>query len=263
MSRGSTFILYRKYNDFKLSDEEYNKVVDLYVDHENKEDSWKENKKPVDRTTVDLPVIMNLKPFTEHYIDPVTGYNTAKQADPKTDEIRFEQNSYFTRDDHCHCDRLLSWSFGSGFDCLTEHFGLQNYTYSRSCMILDKETASKIRDAADYLLNGKWTKNEPSNEFVRILADGYCCNSYFKYMNRNKRKNLDKLDFEQNGYKVHIECPKKPKSEDDEDYYDDEDEEILYWLSRVKSIMDAYLDPDDSESYHKTSNLVMTYEWWG
>lgn len=278
MSRGSTFTLYRAYNNFKIDDESRSKLLENYYSYNKKHDwggTWGEEnlteekkaeitKEKERRWREDVPIVMNL--------DFSPDYDWERSGKTKTlAEFRNRRYTNFVLNDGRFCDELLSWDFCSGFDCLIEHFHLNYCNFKDNSVIIDKGTAKEMLAAIEYLLNGVWDDSIEAtmhNPWIKIFANGGNCDSYWKYVYRNSgrgcRKNIFK--FSGDGINVVVKIPKAKKDGDEDDLYENElsesDESMEIYFRSAANALRAFLETDDY-SYSGETELVLVYSAWG
>lgn len=278
MSRGSTFTLYRAYNNFKISDICRSNIIAAYHDY-NKEHDWgyglgedlpnSEREKIVSerekRWTEDIPIVLNMDFSKDYDFD---------KEEKFTDVDEYRKNNYSNfalRDDGRMCDKLLEWNFNSSFDCLIEHYNLNYYNFRDNAVIIPKEDAKEMLSAIEYLLGEKWDdsiEKSMNNPWIKIFSEGGNCDSYWKYVYRHRydsRKNTYK--FSENGVKVTVSFPnsKKHKECEEEDYraeLSESNETAEFYMRNTANALRAFLE-SDNWSYGNETELVLVYSSWG
>lgn len=281
MSRGTTLTLYKKY-DYKMNNTDFKSVVKKYAEN-NKEHDYSPKKKSMKEYSKDIPIIMNINPFlskscydekTKTWFDP----RPAKTIDT----IKNNAISYVDSRDKMYCERMMEWSFGSSFDCLVELYNIGQYNYSGCAVEIDEATAQKMLEAINYILSGNWSDNIESalnNSFINTFTTGYSCDSYWKYVYRNKNSNKKVFSIKKDGYDITIKCPDKKDDSNDDEYYAETEESnssiehslnlfkyglttFLYsdnWLRPENTSNNQWFGYDDKENY----KYILIYEYWG
>ena len=106
-----------------------------------------------------------------------------------------------------------------------------------------------------------------NNPWIKIFSEGGNCDSYWKYIYRNRNKGrIDKIHLSGNGIKVTVTLPKNgKKSEEDEEYaaeLNESNENIEYYLRNVANALRAFIE-SDNWSYEDDTELVLEYNAWG
>lgn len=284
MSRGTTLTLYKKFN-LKMDKTAYKEVINKYA-VENKSFDYSPKKKPMSEYAKDIPIIMDIDAFRKDNIyDEET--KTWKENKPENTIENLKNRVVGSVDsrDQMYCEKMMEWSFGSSFDCLIDHFNIGHGGFKDNVVEITTETAQKMLDAINYILGGEWNDNvarSMDNPYIKIFTEGYHCDSYWKYVNRNKNRPIKTFKIKQDGYDITIKCPsdKVKKSEDDiecENEINESNESIEYFLDTFRSGLSAFLksdnwnrysehDKDNSEGwlgYNKEYKYVLTYEYWG
>lgn len=281
MSRGTTLTLYKKY-DLKMNGPEFKSVVKKYALY-NKEHDYSKTKKPMKKYEKNIPIIMNINPFSSY---SVYDENTKKWVDvrpPKTiDVIRNNAISHVDSRDKMYCERMMDWSFGSSFDCLVDLYNIGNYSFSGCSIEIEEDTARKMLEAINYIRSGNWSDSAEAamnNPFVTTFTTGYNCDSYWKYVYRNKSKSKKVFNLSKDGYDITIKCP-VTKTENEEFEYIEEMEEsnrtIEYSLDMFRNGLTTFLNADNTNRpYDSAKNpwlgydtyenykYVLIYEYWG
>lgn len=282
MSRGSTFTLYRAYNDFKISDKWRSKLLAAYHDF-NKKHDWgcslsddlpenERNKILAEkeaRWTEDVPLVMNLD-FNADY-----SFDREKEYGDDVEKYRNKKYTNFVlRDDNRFCDKLLEWDFGSSFDCLIEHYHLNYYDFQNSAVIIKKEDAKEMLSAIEYLLGGKWDDSieiAMNNPWIKIFSDGGNCDSYWKYVYRHRFDAKKKtFKFSDGGVEVTVKVPtnnsKKSKDDEDDEAYlaelSESNDTAEFFMRNTANALRAFLE-SDNWSYGNETELVLVYSAWG
>lgn len=281
MSRGSTFTLYRAYNNFKINEETKNKILTAYHDFNKKHDwyhdgAFNENlteeekdkikREREERWTNDIPIVLNLD-FNENY-----NWDSSKNSDNETiSEYRNRKYAnYALKDDGRYCDKLLEWNFTSGFDCLIEHFGLNYCTFDRNSVIISIEDAKEMLTAVEYLLGGKWDdslERSMNNKWIKIFSDGGNCDSYWKYVYRHKISKNGKIHkFSDNGVEVTVSIPSSNNNDEEDDYSfaetSESNEAMEFYLRNTANALRAFIE-SDNWSYGNETELILVYSSWG
>ena len=174
---------------------------------------------------------------------------------------------YFLRDERTWCDKLLEWNFISGFDPLILHFNLSYYGYANSSMLISSSLANEMLSAIEYILGGvrdDRIARTMHNDFISVFTDGYNCNSYWKYVYRNKLSSKSgTLRFRERGCEVSVKLPRNKKRDDTYDRELQEgDSEIEYWLETFADGLRAFLKSDNWRS-ESDERLILEYSCWG
>lgn len=231
MSSGSYFTLYRKYTTCKISSDELNKLIKMYVD-ENKNKLFGENRTEKE-ISKDIPIILN--PFFE------TKKSICDKTVDKNDRSIISQRNMFNKilaKDGSYLDELLVWYFNSSFTCLKNEWNMNSYQWSNSKKIIDIPMAEFMLQGCNYLLNGNWSDEFErilNNKWINIFAKGDDINSYWKYIFRNDKKSLKEIDNENN-------------------------EEIEIQLSQVKNALETFLTSEVNNPYYNCpTELMLVY----
>lgn len=284
MSRGSTFTLYRAYNNFKIDETRQSQLRASYYDF-NKKHDWgcslndglteSEKSKIIaereKRWTEDIPLVMNMN-FTADY-----NFEHDSKNCKTLEQYRNRKYANFVlRDDGRFCDMLLDWDFNSSFDCLIEHYNLNYCNFRDRAVIITKEDAKEMLSAIEYLLGGRWDdaiETTMNNPWIRVFSSGGNCDSYWKYVYRHRdaaKKTTYK--FSDSGVEVTVNIPKcnSKKTEDGDEEYDESylaelsesNETVEYNMRNAANALRAFLE-SDNWSYGNETELVLVYSSWG
>ena len=282
MSRGSTFTLYRAYNNFKIDDSLRSNLLSAYHDF-NKKHDWgcslsddipddEKNKLLAEREkrwTDDIPLVMNLD------FNPDYNFDHDMKDGESLESYRSRKYANFVlRDDGRFCDKLLEWDFNSGFDCLIEHYHLNYCNFRDNSVIITKEDAKEMLSAIEYLLGGKWDDTiemAMNNHWIKIFSDGGNCDSYWKYVYRHRDVAKKKTyKFSEGGVEVAVNVPncgsKNTENEDDNEAYlaelSESNETAEFYMRNTANALRAFLE-SDNWSYGNETELVLVYSSWG
>ena len=200
MSSGSYFTLYRKYKT-AASKEEIADIVKRYV-QEGKENGL--TSKTDEELAADLPLVLDPKIGIK---ESVYDEQTKSWKDVRDYSIAGRRANYLKilREDNSYLDELLTWNFNSSFTCLKDEWSMQAYTWSGSQHVIDKNTATLMLQACNYLLSGNWSDEVErilDNKWIKIFADGNDCCSYWKYVYRNNKKALREIENDEDSSEV-------------------------------------------------------------
>lgn len=225
MSSGSYFIIYRKHNKKKVSDDVLNALKEEYRKSNNSSFSAVQNK-----DLDDFPVLMN--------------------SSFKVDA--FDENDcsvWYDKDGHVY-DKLLEFHFGSSFTCLKDKFRTNAYKYSESSVIISRNEAEKMLQAIEYVLSEEYSKRFEDildNEYVDIFGRGFSPYDE-RFIKSHGKIYIDK------------ECDSWTASIGDYQWnveIEESDNDVKSNLKRMRSCLRAFLD---AESYEWNGHeLVLEY----
>lgn len=225
MSSGSYFTIYRKTSRSVQADvleavrEEYRKSNASSLSTSSSEDKD------------DFPVLMN------------TNFKSELQ------EIDERCNEYIDKDGVVH-EKLLDFHFGSSFTCLKDKFRTNPYKFSESSLIISRDEAEKMLQAAEYVLSENYSKKFEdilSNEYVELFGRGL---SAFDDRFREKTQRIY-IDKEGRGWTVSFGDSQWAAE------IAEEDDDARFNLKRVCSCIRAYLDAETYE--YNGMSLVLEY----
>lgn len=280
MSCGTTLTLYKKYN-LKMDDAEFDALVQKYAEHGKSTDSWRTSGDiPLSEYAKDLPIAMELDPFRQdgRYDEETKSWIDTRP--PRTLEtVRASAVGHVDSRDRMYCGKMMEWDFGSSFDCLLSHFSIASYSSLKDSVVeISEAEASKMLVAIDYILGEDWSDkvaDAMDNPYIYLFTQGYRCDSYWKYVYRNRACKGDVISVSKRGYDITIKCPHKDPDGEDDDMFSGEIEEsnatIRSNLCWFRNGLVAFLESDrwsrtDGSEWMGDGGLyryMLTYEFWG